>query len=312
MNRRTMIAHCLGAGAAAFLHLPHAKSAETPPRKFTIDLCPGRIGVAADQRATIELAAQFDFESVEPMGEQLVKMSPDEVTTLRQSLEEHQLVWGAAGLPVEFRQDQQSFRRDLNALPAIAKALHNAGVTRVGTWLSPAHDELTYRTNFQRHVQRLRAVAEVLGESQLRFGLEYVGPKTSWTARRHSFIHTMAETLELIDRIQQPNVGLVLDSWHWYTAGETLENITALSNQQVIAVDLNDAPAGIERDAQLDNRRELPAATGVIDLKTFVNGLRSIGYDGPVRAEPFNRPLNDMDDEAALRMTSQALHRAVE
>ncbi len=34
-------------------------------------------------------------------------------------------------------------------------------------------------------------------------------------------------------------------------------------------------------------------------------------YDGPVRAEPFNKVLNDMDDETAVEATSLAMYKAV-
>jgi len=47
-------------------------------------------------------------------------------------------------------------------------------------------------------------VAKILGDHGQRFGVEYLGPKTSWTAGRHTFIHTMAMTkaFALVD--QQP------------------------------------------------------------------------------------------------------------
>ena len=77
-----------------------------------------------------------------------------------------------------------------------------------------------------------------------------------------------------------------------------------------MACDLNDAPAGIPIDEQIDNRRELPAATGVIDLKSFLGVLVEIGYDGPIRAEPFNKALNDMDDREAVAATAKALRIA--
>ena len=61
---------------------------------------------------------------------------------------------------------------------------------------------------------------------------------------------------------------------------------------------------------QIDSRRELPAATGVIDLKAFLGALVAIGYDGPVRAEPFNKKLNDMNDDDAIAATAAALRKA--
>ena len=225
-------------------------------------------------------------------------------------MQEKGVAWGAAGMPVNFRGDDQKFQDDLRSLPNLAKQLKLAGVTRVGTWLSPGHNELTYLANFQQHANRLRVVANVLHDHGLRFGLEYVGPKTSWTSRRFPFIHTMTETRELIAEIGSKSVGLILDSWHWYTAGEELSHLDALTNNDVVAVDLNDAPSGVVRDKQVDNRRELPLATGVIDLKGFLRSLVSMGYDGPVRAEPFNRRLNAMDDVAALQATSTAMKMA--
>jgi sugar phosphate isomerase/epimerase len=77
-------------------------------------------------------------------------------------------------------------------------------------------------------------------------------------------------------------------------------------------VDLNDAPAGVPKEEQKDGQRELPCATGVIDLAAFMKALERIGYDGPARAEPFNRALNELDNEAACAATIKAMRKAFE
>ena len=150
----------------------------------------------------------------------------------------------------------------------------------------------------------------MLGDHGVRLGLEYVGPKTSWTTTRHPFIHTMAEMRELIAAIDLPNVGLVLDSWHWYTAHETRADLLTLKGSDVICCDLNDAPAGIPIDEQQDLVRDLPCATGVIDLKTFLSALAEIGYDGPVRAEPFKASLRQMPAQDAVALAAKAMKQA--
>ena len=76
--------------------------------------------------------------------------------------------------------------------------------------------------------------------------------------------------------------------------------------------DLNDAPAGIPIDEQKDNTRDLPCATGVIDLKAFLGALVKIGYDGPVRAEPFKADLRRLSAEEAVDRTAKAMKRAIE
>ncbi|GAB5402702.1 MAG: sugar phosphate isomerase/epimerase [Aureliella sp.] len=295
---------------AVLLNCVKGRAALAGERKFTIDLCPGRIGVSAGQDEAIELAKKYGYESVEPFGGHLAGLG-DGAKEVAAKVKDSGLVWGAAGMPTDFRGDEAKFKRDLKQLPGICKGLQLAGVTRVGTWLKPNHEELSYLANFRLHATRLRQIAKVLGDYGLRFGLEYVGPRTLWSAARYPFVHSMVETRELLAEINCENVGLVLDSWHWYTAEEDEAALLSLTNKDVVAVDLNDAPAGIDVRDQIDNRRELPAATGVIDVQTFLRALVKIGYDGPVRAEPFNQPLNALGNAEASEKTADAIRKAV-
>ena len=301
-NRREFV---YGGLAAAAAFMPgNAKAAE---RKFTIAFIPGSIGVKADQGRSIELAAKYGFESVQPFGPQLQK---EGVTRYVEALKSNKLQWAAARLSVSLSGDEGAFSRGLAALPQEAKALQQAGVTRVGTAISSRSDTLTYLENFRQTSRRLREVASVLENCGLRLGLEYLGTKRLWTARRHAFVHSMKECRQLIAEAGKSNVALVIDSWHWWTARETPDDILQLSNSDVVSADLNDAPAGIEREEQYDNQRELPATTGMIDAKAFLGALVKIGYDGPIRCEPFNQRLNDMDDEQASATTAAAMRKA--
>lgn len=312
LNRRTFLktASAAAFSGASVFGLRPAGAAEAAKRRFTMDLRCGAIGVRADQREAIRLAHQYGFESVEPSAQFLAKLSDGQLQELLADLEANSLAWGAAGLPVDFRREEPAFQEGIKRLPELAGALRRAGVARVGTWISPSHNSLTYLANFRQHARRLREVAKILGDCGQRFGLEYVGPKTSWTRGRYAFIHTMEETKELIAEIGLGNVGFVLDSWHWYTAGETEADLLSLTNHDVVACDLNDAPAGIPVDEQIDNSRELPAATGVIDLAAFLGALVKIGYDGPVRAEPFSKKLSAMPNDEAMAATAAAMKKA--
>ncbi len=311
-NRRQFLqtATAMGLAGAGLSVSAVAAAAEAGRRKFTMGLRCGAIGVKADQREAIRLAHQYGFESVEPSAEFLAGLSDGELQELLADLKAKSLAWGAAGLPVDFRRDAGRFKQGIERLAQLAKGLQRAGVTRVGTWISPASKTLTYLANFRQHARRLRQVAAVLADHGQRLGLEYVGPKTSWTAAKYPFIHTMAEMKELIAEIGQDNVGFMLDSWHWYTAHETEADLLSLANHDVVACHLNDAPAGIPVDQQRDGSRALPCATGVIDLKVFLGALVKISYDGPVLAEPFDRQLNAMSNEDAMAATAAAMKKA--
>jgi sugar phosphate isomerase/epimerase len=271
----------------------------------------GLIGVRADQLKLIELASQNGFESVVALPQYLVKLSASQLNDLLADMMAKKVVFGMGELHVEFRKSAEVFKNALSALPAKCTVLQRVGVTRSMTWIMSNHSELNYLQNFRLHEKRLREIALILKDFNIRFGLEYVGPKSIWAANKFPFIHTLNETRELIAGINQPNVGIHLDSAHWFTAGEKLDTILSMDNKEVVGCDLNDAVPGLTPiEDQPGYHRELPATTGVIDTKGFLEALVSIGYDGFVQAEPFNDDLNKLEDEPAVKKTAAAMKKA--
>ena len=308
ITRRTMIGSLPLAAVSAAAAL--ARENGKPNTKMKIYLSCGAIGVKATMAQALDYAAQYGFEAIEADAGWLASAPESDVARFVERMKQRQIVWAQAGLPVEFKKSEEEFQAGLKTLPATAKALQRAGVTRVGTWIMSAHPTLTYRENFKAHSQRLRQVAGVLGDHGCRLGMEYLGPKTLWASSRYPFIHTMPEMKELIAEMGRPNVGIVLDSWHWYTAGGTLADLQTLTNKDVVSIDLNDAPLNIPLDQQQDGQRELPCATGVIDLAGFLNTLNGLGCDAPARCEPFNAALRAMPPEQALRTTIASMRKA--
>jgi len=184
------------------------------------------------------------------------------------------------------------------------------GVQRLTAWISPAHAELTYRKNFDRHVERMKRLDDALGRHELRLGLEYVGTQLGRFNRKHSFIHTSAEVLELIEAAHAGHLGLIVDSWHWWTSGEDAADLRRLTASQIVSVELNDAPEGLAREQQIDNQRRLPASTGVLPLADFMTALAAIEFDGPVYAEPFYAPLRQEPVETVASQVAEAMKRA--
>jgi sugar phosphate isomerase/epimerase len=270
----------------------------------------GALGIAVSQRQAIELAARHGFDVVDADGKYLGGLPDGELHDLLGAMEAGKIGWAMAGLPVEFRRDDAAFAAGMADLPAYARGLRRAGVHSVTTWVRPSSNELPYLANFKLHAARLRGIARVLDGAGVRLGIEYVGPKTAWASQRYPFIHSMAEMRELIAEIGQGNIGLVLDSWHWYHAGDTGADILALGASDVVSVDLDDAPAGVAKDRMVDGKRELPAATGVIDVKTFLQSLKKIGFAGPVRAEPFNDAVRRLPPDDAAEAAAAALRKA--
>jgi len=276
--------------------------------KMTSWLACGTLGVRANQREAIDLAHRHGFQSVEPLGEELMSLSDGDRKRLTDDLRAKGLSWGTAGMRLGFNLDETQFSVGMKGLPQLAKALQSAGVTRIYRAILPSSDALTYTENFKLHVNRIRAVATVMEDHGLRLGLEYAGPKTAWSSQRFPFIHSMTETRELIAATGKKNVGLDLDTFHWYTAHETAADLLKLTNHDIVLVDACDAPGGVPIDEQIRDRRQLPCATGTIDLASVMNALKQIGYDGPVRADPLYRA-TDLPKDEAVSEAAKAVQR---
>lgn len=213
------------------------------------------------------------------------------------------------GLPVEWRKDNAAFEAGMAALPDLAQMAWEIGSRRCCTWLPPAiaGDPLEFRNQTR---DRFRQIATVLGDHGIRFGLEWVGPYTlrhgPGAMGPNEFIWNIPATLELIADIDSPhdNVGLLADSFHWFTTGSTVADMTALQPEQIVHVHINDAPDR-PRDEQKDGERLLPG-DGVIDLTGFLGALKQIGYDGPIAVETFNKDISALGYDEAARRTAAA------
>ena len=267
-------------------------------------LGPGALGVQVGSLADgLDLAARHGFAGYHFGIGEVAAMGAAAALELAESKGVKLSGWG---FPLDFRGDEETYKKGMAELPALAKVAAEIGVLRTATWIMPASDERTYEENFAFHVDRLKPAAAMLAEHGIRFGLEYVGPKTLWDSKKYTFAHNMEQMGELCRAIGD-NMGFLLDSWHWYTAHETVEDLRSLSAAQVVDVHVNDAPAGVAVDEQVDNVRDLPGATGVIDIASFLGALQEMGYDGPVMVEPFSQRVRDMESEAAVSATAVAL-----
>jgi sugar phosphate isomerase/epimerase len=279
--------------------------------KFRISLKADAIGVDGSASDLLSAAIKYGYEALSVPAQWLEGWTDEQKADFVRKAKKNNISWGANGLPVEFRRTEQQFRSDLGSLDQHAKNLSDIGVTRIGTWILSGHASLTYNENMRQHADRLRDCARILGKHSIKLGLEYLGTASIRHNARFAFISTGRELKELIAMIGEPNVGVILDSYHWHTAEEGTEDLLLWTNEEIVAVDLNDANAQLKLVDQTDLARELPGATGVIDLDSFIKALAQIGYDGPVRAEPFSTTLNQMSNELALTATQAAVLGAV-
>lgn len=251
-----------------------------------------------------ELASSSGFRGIHLS---LTEIKDNGVEKLVSTLKKHRLKISGSFLPFGLGLEEKDFFQKVDDLKDLVRIANEAGCTRISTWIPPFSDTLSYRKSFELYSSRIRTVCRVLAEYDCRLGLEFIGTLTVRKGHKFTFIHTLGEVLKLCDSVGEDNVGILLDSWHWYTSYGTLGDIESLEKEEIVDVHVNDAPAGISVEEQVDNRRRLPGETGVIDCKSFLTVLSKIGYEGPVMVEPFYNRLKEMKPEDALLLVSESL-----
>ncbi|GLX70309.1 sugar phosphate isomerase/epimerase family protein [Paenibacillus glycanilyticus] len=238
------------------------------------------LGPIGDDKAFIEQAARYGFQSVDLDAAGLIHTYG--LDGARELLSTNGISVGSCGFPIEWRTTDEAFRDGLAQLEEQAKAAAQLGCTASCTYILPATDVSPGIFTIQA-VRRLRESANILNSYGVKLGLEFVGPHHLRTAWKYPFIYSMEDTLAFADAIGAPNVGLLLDAYHWYTNGLGTADIEKLSPEQIVHVHINDAK-DIPVEQVLDNDRLYPGE-GVIDLPGFLRSLKKIGYTGAVAQE---------------------------
>lgn len=266
-------------------------------------LSTGAVGINVGFEESLRLAADNRFEGVHLDINEVARIG---VSQAKHMLRRMGLKPSAWGFTVDVQHEQSAYKKGLADLAAVVAAAVELGCLRTSTWIYPFSDERPFQENFDFYVQRLGPAARILAREGIRLGLEFVGPKTSRAGHKHEFVHTLEGMLKLCSAVG-PNVGLLLDSWHWYTTSGTVAALRQLTDAHIVDVHVNDAPAGIPVDEQVDGVRCMPGETGVIDIAGFLGALHAIGYTGPVMVEPFSDAVRVLPPAQAARFTADSL-----
>jgi sugar phosphate isomerase/epimerase len=205
--------------------------------------------------------------------------------------------------PLPFGGEQAAFQEALTQLAEDAAFTAGIGCQKMMVVL-PASTALDRQEQRALAKDRLAAVAEVLQRSQIRLGLEFLGPLYMRQGRAggppaNPFIWNLPDALALATD-SGPHVGLILDVWHWHHSGSTIADILTAGKSRIVHVHVSDAKQTPPEDVR-DNQRLMPGE-GIIDLVGFFQALKKIGYADGVSPEPLGRIPADMSPEDAARL----------
>jgi len=247
----------------------------------------------------LALAQKLGYEGVDAGLDAAMQLGAEDFLALCERYGVNMSSWG---MGVEWRQDEDTFQEQLSAVGPQAKRAAEVGCTRTCTWIPPAVDGDADETR-KTWMRRWGEIAKVVGEYGHRFGLEWVGPYHT-RAGKNVVVCRMDDLLNMEDEIGEPNLGLLVDSYHWFNAQHTVAELEALPAEKVVHVHINDAP-----DRPLEEQQDMERLTpgeGIIDLVGFLSALKKIGYQDYMGVEIFSEDLKKLPVEEAASHVKKA------
>jgi 2-keto-myo-inositol isomerase len=142
-------------------------------------------------------------------------------------------------------------------------------------------------------VDVLRAMSDVASDVELAF--EFLG-------KPGCVVATLDLAMEIVERVGRNNVGLVIDTFHFYAGGSELPDLDRVPVDGLFVVHLNGCE-NLPREQLTDAHRLYPGE-GVIPITSILRPLQARGFDGVASVEIF-RPEYWKQDPRVVAATAR-------
>ena len=126
-----------------------------------------------------------------------------------------------------------------------------------------------------RALRELSAIARPYG---VRLAYEFLG-------FADCTVNSLAQCAAIVEKVARPNVGLVLDTFHFFAGGSSLASIREVNPEKIFIVHINDVERAPRRKMH-DALRVYPGK-GILPLPSILRALKGIGYAGGYSVEIF-------------------------
>ena len=151
-------------------------------------------------------------------------------------------------------------------------------------------------------VKVLTELCEISAAHSVSLAFEFLG-------QTDCSVPTLDLAAEIASEVNRKDLGLVIDSFHFYAGNSTLEMIETLDPNLIQIFHINDAEDRSRE--QLEDRHRLLPGLGILPLKEMISSFRKIGYDKVASVEIFRPEYWEQDPFALAREAHTATKRVL-
>ena len=122
---------------------------------------------------------------------------------------------------------------------------------------------------------KLNMISDIAADFGIKLAIEFIYDLP--------YLPDLASAIELMERSGKDNVGISLDTFHFYMSNSKLEDIARVPAGKIYGIHVNSCP-DLPRDQMTDKDR-LPPAKGVLPYAEIVDACQKQGYDGHLSME---------------------------
>lgn len=149
----------------------------------------------------------------------------------------------------------------------------------------------------------LDALADIAEKFNVNLAFEFLG-------QTDCSVQTLGLADEIVKKVNRPNVGLVLDSFHFYAGGSTFESIDALDAEKLFIFHINDSEDRSKEELN-DSHRLLPGL-GILPLKEIKAAFDRIGYERVASVEIFRPEYWERDTFELAKDSREAMEKVLQ
>jgi sugar phosphate isomerase/epimerase len=307
LSRRDLLASTPWAFAATTSALTATANGTTVPPdpafRFSLNTSTIR-GQKVPLDEEVRIAAQVGYQGIEPWTREL-----DEFQKSGGSLEElgrrirdlGLCVIDVIGFAEWAVDDDERRRKGVETLKRDMEMVRKIGGSRIAA--PPVGMTDRSDVDYLRFAERYRTILE-LGEH------EGVTPMVEvWGFSK--CVHRLGQAAEIAIESGHPSACLLADVYHLYKGGSGFEGLGLLHASALQVFHMNDYPADPPRESIKDEHRVYPG-DGIAPWKTIVGRLVSVGFQGWLSLELFNREYWAQDPTLVARTGLQKMKAVIE